>query len=211
VTRILIADDHDVVRAGVRAILESREGWEVVAEAANGKDAITKAIESKPDVAIVDYSLPVINGIGVTRQIHARLPTAEILIFTMHDSDALVGELLDAGARGYLLKSDAKQYLIAAVESLVNHKPFFTGRVSEQLLNSYLTTRSRRADGALSPRERMIVQLIAEGNGNKEMAAILNLSVKTIESHRATAMRKLNVTSTAGIVRYAIRNKLVEP
>jgi DNA-binding NarL/FixJ family response regulator len=211
VTRILIADDHDVVRAGLRAILESREGWEVVAEAANGKDAITKAIDSKPDVAIVDYSLPVINGIEATRQIHARLPKAEILIFTMHDSDVLVGELLEAGARGYLLKSDAKQYLVAAVESLVNHKPFFTGRVSEQLLDSYLTARSGRPGGTLSPRERVIVQLIAEGNGNKEMAAILNLSVKTIESHRATAMRKLNVTSTAGIVRYAIRNKLVEP
>jgi DNA-binding NarL/FixJ family response regulator len=211
VTRILIADDHDVVRAGLRVILESHEGWEVVAEAADGKDAIAKAVDSKPDVAIVDYSLPIINGIEATRQIHARLPKAEILIFTMHDSDVLVGELLDAGARAYLLKSDAKQYLITAVESLVNHKPFFTGRVSEQLLESYLTARSGRAEGALSPRERVIVQLIAEGHGNKEMAAILNLSVKTIESHRATAMRKLNVSSTAGIVRYAIRNKLVEP
>ena len=210
-TRILIADDHDVVRAGLRAILESHEGWQVVAEAADGKDAIAKAIDSNPDVAIVDYSLPVINGIEATRQIHARLPKAEILIFTMHDSDVLVGELLDAGARAYLLKSDAKQYLITAVESLVNHKPFFTGRVSAQLLDSYLTARSVRAEDTLSPRERMIVQLIAEGNGNKEMAALLNLSVKTIESHRATAMRKLNVTSTAGIVRYAIRNKLVEP
>jgi DNA-binding NarL/FixJ family response regulator len=207
----LIADDHDVVRAGLRAILESREGWEVVAEAANGKDAITKAIDSKPDVAIVDYSLPVINGIEATRQIHARLPKAEILIFTMHDSDVLVGELLEAGARGYLLKSDAKQYLVAAVESLVNHKPFFTGRVSEQLLDSYLTARSGRPGGTLSPRERVIVQLIAEGNGNKEMAAILNLSVKTIESHRATAMRKLNVASTAAIVRYAVRNQLIAP
>jgi DNA-binding NarL/FixJ family response regulator len=211
VTRILIADDHDVVRTGLRAILEAHAGWQVVAEAANGKDAIAQALECKPDVAIVDYSLPVINGIEATRQIHARLPKTEILIFTMHDSDVLVEELLEAGARAYLLKSDAKQYLITAVESLVNHKPFFTGRVSEQLLDAYLTARSRRGEGALSPRERMIVQLIAEGNGNKEMAAILNLSVKTIESHRATAMRKLNVTSTAGIVRYAIRNKLVEP
>ena len=210
-TGILIADDHEVVRAGLRAILESHEGWEVVAEAVNGKEAIAKAVDSKPDVAIVDYSLPVLNGIEATRQIHARLPKTEILIFTMHDSDVLVEELLDAGARAYLLKSDAKQYLIAAVESLINHKPFFTGRVSEQLLDSYLTTRSRRGEGTLSARERTIVQLIAEGNGNKEMAAILNLSVKTIESHRATAMRKLNVTSTAGIVRYAIRNKLVEP
>jgi DNA-binding NarL/FixJ family response regulator len=211
VVRFLIADDHEVVRAGLRAILESREGWEVVAEAADGKDAIAKAIEGKPDIAIVDYSLPVINGIEVTRQVHARLPNVEILIFTMHDSDVLVRELLEAGARAYLLKSDAKQYLVAAVESLVDHKPFFTGRVSEQLLDSYLMGQPRKSESTLSPRERLIVQLIAEGHGNKEMASILNLSVKTIESHRATAMRKLNVTSTAAIVRYAIRNKLVEP
>jgi len=211
VTRILIADDHEVVRSGLRAILESHDGWEVVAEAENGKDAVTKALGSKPDIAIIDYSLPVINGIEATRQIRARLPTAEVLIFTMHDSDVLVGELLEAGARAYLLKSDAKQYLVAAVESLVNHKPFFTGRVSEQLLKSYLTTLPLRGEGTLTPRERLVVQLISEGHSNKEIGAILNLSVKTIESHRATAMRKLNVTSTAAIVRYAIRNKLVEP
>ena len=210
-TRILIADDHEVVRSGLRAILESHEGWEVVAEAENGKDAVTKALGSKPDVAIVDYSLPVINGIEATRQIRTRLPNTEILIFTMHDSDVLVGELLEAGARAYLLKSDAKQYLVAAVESLVNHKPFFTGRVSEQLLKSYLAALPLRGEGMLTPRERLVVQLISEGHSNKEIGAILNLSVKTIESHRATAVRKLNVTSTAAIVRYAIRNKLVEP
>jgi len=211
VTRILIADDHEVVRSGLRAILEAHEGWEVVAEAEDGKDAVTKALGSKPDVAIIDYSLPVINGIEATRQIRARVPSAEILIFTMHDSDVLVGELLQAGARAYLLKSDARQYLVAAVESLVNHKPFFTGRVSEQLLKSYLTTSSLRGEGTLTPRERLVVQLISEGHSNKQIGTILNLSVKTIESHRATAMRKLNVTSTAAIVRYAIRNKIVEP
>jgi DNA-binding NarL/FixJ family response regulator len=211
VTRILIADDHEVVRSGLRTILEAHEGWEVVAEADNGKDAVSKALASKPDVAIIDYSLPVINGIEATRQIRARLPEAEILIFTMHDSDILVGELLEAGARAYLLKSDAKQYLVAAVESLANHKPFFTGRVSEQLLKSYLTTLPLRGEGTLTPRERLVVQLISEGHSNKQIGTILNLSVKTIESHRATAMRKLNVTSTAAIVRYAIRNKLVEP
>jgi DNA-binding NarL/FixJ family response regulator len=211
VTRILIADDHEVVRSGLRAILEAHEGWEVVAEAENGKDTISKALASKPDVAIIDYSLPVINGIEATRQIRARLPDAEVLIFTMHDSDTLVGEMLQAGARAYLLKSDAKQYLIAAVESLANHQPFFTGRISEQLLKSYLATYPLRGAGTLTPRERLVVQLISEGNSNKEIGAILNLSVKTIESHRATAMRKLNVTSTAAIVRYAIRNKLVEP
>ncbi len=210
-TRILIADDHEVVRSGLRAILEAHDGWEVVAEAENGKDAVTKALSSKPDVAIIDYSLPVINGIEATRQIRSRLPDAEILIFTMHDSDILVGALLEAGARAYLLKSDAKPYLVAAVESLVNHKPFFTGRVSEQLLRSYLTALPARGEGTLTPRERLVVQLISEGHSNKEIGTILNLSVKTIESHRATAMRKLNVTSTAAIVRYAIRNKLVEP
>jgi DNA-binding NarL/FixJ family response regulator len=211
VTRILIADDHEVVRLGLRAILESHAGWEIVAEAENGKDTVTKALGSKPDVAIIDYSLPVINGIEATRQIHARLPDAEILIFTMHDSDMLVRELLEAGARAYVLKSDARQYLVAAVESLVDHRPFFTGRVSELLLKSYLSALPFRCEGALTPRERLVIQLISEGHSNKEIGAILNLSVKTIESHRATAMRKLNVTSTAAIVRYAIRNKIIEP
>jgi DNA-binding NarL/FixJ family response regulator len=211
VTRILIADDHEVVRSGLRAILEAHEGWEVVAEAENGKDAIAKAVETNPDVAIIDYSLPLMNGIEATRQIRARVPAAEILIFTMHDSDVLVGELLEAGARAYLLKSDAKQYLIAAVEALADHKPFFTGRVSEQLLNSFLATHHGKDEVALSPRERVIVQLIAEGHGNKEMGEILNLSVKTIETHRAAAMRKLNLKTTAALVRYAIRNRLVEP
>jgi DNA-binding NarL/FixJ family response regulator len=211
VARILIADDHEVVRAGLRAILEAHDGWQVVAEATNGKEAVVKAIGTEVDIVVIDYSLPIMNGVEATRQIRARVPSAEILIFTMHESDVLVRELLQAGARAYLLKSEASQYLIAAVESLINHQPFFTGRVSEHLLDACLATHPRRGDGALSPRERMVVQLIAEGHGNKEMAAILNLSVKTVESHRATAMRKLNITSTAGIVRYAVRNKLVEP
>jgi DNA-binding NarL/FixJ family response regulator len=210
-TRILIADDHEIVRVGLRGILEARPGWKVVAEAADGKEAITKALASKPDIVIMDYCLPIMNGVEATRQIRARLPNTEIMIFTVHDSEALVGELLQAGARAYLLKSEASQFLIAAVESLVNHKPFFTGRVSEHLLDACLASYARRGDGALSPRERMIVQLIAEGHGNKEIAGILNLSVKTVESHRATAMRKLKITSTAGIVRYAVRNNLVEP
>jgi DNA-binding NarL/FixJ family response regulator len=210
-TRILIADDHEVVRSGLRAILEAHEGWEVVAEARDGREAIAKAAEARPDVAIVDYSLPMMNGVEVTRQIRARVPETEVLIFTMHDSDVLVGELLEAGARAYLLKSDAKQHLIAAVESLAVHKPFFTGRVSEQLLETFLSAQSLKTDVLLSPRERGVVQLIAEGHSNREMSEILNLSIKTIETHRASAMRKLNLTSTAAIVRYAIRNRMVEP
>jgi DNA-binding NarL/FixJ family response regulator len=200
-----------VVRSGLRAILETHDGWEVVAEAKNGKDTITKALHSKPDVAIIDDALPVINGIEATRQIRACVPDAEILIFTMHDSDLLVREVLEAGARGYLLKSDTNKHLIAAVESLVKHIPFFTGRVSEQLLKSYSAGRPLKHEGTLTPRERTIIRLIAEGNGNKEIGKILNLSTKTIETHRATAMRKLNVTSVAAVVRYAIRNRLVQP
>lgn len=206
-TRILLADDHDVVRSGLRSILETR--WEIVAEATNGKDAIRKAIELKPDVAILDYSLPLINGVEATRQIRARVPTVEVLIFTMHDSEGLIHDLLEAGARGYLLKSDAKCSLVSAIESLAAHRPFFTAKVSETLLESYLT-RSSAAETVLTARERSVVQLIAEGHSNKQIASILNISVKTVETHRAAAMRKLNVSSAAGLVRYAVRNKIVE-
>ena len=209
--RILIADDHEVVRSGLRSILEAHEGWQVVAEASDGKEAIAQAVETKPDVAIIDYSLPMMNGVEATRQIRARVPDTEVLIFTMHDSDVLIGEALEAGARAYLLKADARQHLISAVDSLAHHKPFFTGRLSEQMLEAYLSTQREKPGTALSPRERAVVQLIAEGHSNRQMSEILNLSVKTIETHRAAAMRKLNLTSTAAIVRYAIRNKLVEP
>lgn len=210
-TRILIADDHEVVRAGLRSILETHSGWEVVAEAADGKEAIIKALETKPDVAVLDYSIPLVNGVEATRQIRKRNPKIEVLIFTMHDNEALVGDVLEAGARAYLLKSDARQHLISAIEALTMHKPFFSGQISEKLLETFLRTQKDRFGTILSARERIVVQLIAEGHSNKQISGILNLSVKTIESHRAAAMRKLNITSTAGIVRYAIRNKLVEP
>jgi DNA-binding NarL/FixJ family response regulator len=199
-TRILIADDHDVVRSGLRTVLEAQPGWIVVAEAGDGRDAVAKALETKPNVAIIDYSLPLLNGAEVTRQIHSRLPSVEVLIFTMHDSDSLLADILSAGARAYLLKSDANQYLIAAVTSLADHKPFFTAKVSEQLLDSYLSAHQVKTD-ELSPRERVIVQLIAEGHSNRDMSEALGLSLKTIESHRASLMRKLKLKSTAAIVR----------
>jgi len=210
-TRILIADDHAVVRSGLKSILETRDGWSVVAEASDGKEAVSKAVETAPDVAIIDYSLPLMNGVEATRQIRVRRPEVEVLIFTMHDSDALIGEVLQAGARAFLLKTDAQHYLISAVESLSVHKPFFTGNLSEKLLDNFLAAHGHATTTALSPRERIVVQLIAEGHSNKEMSGILNLSVKTVETHRAAAMRKLNVTSVAALVRYAIRNRLVEP
>jgi DNA-binding NarL/FixJ family response regulator len=208
-TRLLVADDHEVVRAGVRHILQGHPGWEIVAEAENGKEAVAKAIETKPDVAIVDYSLPLMNGIEVTRQIRSRLQGTEVLIFTMHDSDTLVEQLLNAGARGYLLKSDANKNLVEAVESLVEHKPFFTSKVSAALLNSFLA-RPGRSELVLTDRERGVVQLIAEGHTNKKIGELLHISLKTVESHRAAAMRKLNLNSSAALVRYAIRNRIVE-
>ena len=171
---------------------------------------MAKAIETVPHIAIVDYSLPILNGLEVTRQIRQRLPRTEVLIFTMHEDDALVTELLQAGVRGYLLKSDASRYLIAAIDSLAARKPFFTSSVSEALLQSFIA-RTGREVSALTPRERQIVQLIAEGYTNKVIAQLLNISHKTVETHRAAVMRKLNFASPAALVRYAIRNKLVEP
>jgi DNA-binding NarL/FixJ family response regulator len=209
-TRILIADDHDVIRTGLRAILSGQSGWDVVAEAENGRQAVDLAVATQPDVAILDCQLPVLNGIDATREIRAFQPQTEVLIFTIDESEPLLRELLEVGARGYLLKSDARQFLIAAVEALAQHKPFFTGGVSETLLNAYLS-RGRACDGALTMRERSVVQLIAEGHSNREAARILGVTHKTVESHRAAAMRKAQVHSTAHLVRYAVRNRLVEP
>lgn len=208
-TRILIADDHDVVRSGVRTILEGRPGWEVVGEARDGKEAIVQAQATRPDIVILDYSLPLVNGVEATRQIRGRVPGVEVLIFTMHDTDSLVRDVLEAGARGFLLKSDARQFLISAVECLIAHKPFFTGKVSEALLENYLAKGMENAS-ALSAREKAVVQLIAEGKTNKQIANILSISTKTVETHRALALRKLNLDTTAALIRYAIRNKLVE-
>ena len=207
--KIVIADDHEVVRSGLRKVFEIQAGWQVVAEAVDGKDAIFKALQTKPDVAILDYSLPLINGVEATRQIRARLPKTEVLIFTMHDSDSLIGEMLAAGARGYLLKSDANAALLAAVQALATHKPYFTPNLSEALLESFLA-KPDCLQSALTPRERGVVQLVAEGHSNKQVANVLNIGIKTVETHRAAVMRKLNMSSTASLVRYAIRNRLVE-
>ena len=212
--RILIVDDHAVVRRGVRALLEMQKGWEVVGEAQTGREGVDLARRLRPDIVVLDVSLPELNGLDAARQIRRESPQSEILVLTMHHSEELARDVLQAGARGYVLKSDADENLIAAVESLRRHKPFLTSKVTEFVLDDYL----RRADvsaaemphSALTPREREIIQLLAEGKTNKEVAAALGVSVKTIESHRANIMRKLHLQSLSDLVRYAIRNKIVQ-
>jgi len=207
--RILIADDHAVVRSGMRAMLDAQQNWDVVAEASDGKEAVLKAIETTPDIAVIDYSLPSINGLEVTRQIRTHLPKTEVLIFTMYDNEALIQETMKVGARGFLLKSDAGRDLQSAIEALAIHKPFFTARVSEMMRDSFVTA-SKAVRTTLTSREVGVVQLVAEGHTNKHVARLLNISLKTVESHRANVMHKLNLSSFADLVRYAVRNNLVE-
>jgi DNA-binding NarL/FixJ family response regulator len=208
--RILIADDHEVVRFGLRRLIAARPDWHVVAEASDGKDAINQAVATKPDVAIVDYAMPLSNGVETTREIRARLPSTEVLIFTLHDDERLISELLYAGARGYVLKSDAGCQLLEAIEALALHRPFFTAKVRDAILASFLSRSERDAIG-LTARQRSVVQLLAEGHRNKQIANLLDMHCRAVEGERAQIMRKLGVSSIAGVVLYAIRNGLIEP
>jgi DNA-binding NarL/FixJ family response regulator len=214
--RILIADDHEVVRRGLRALLETRPDWEISGEAVTGRQAVEETKRLTPDVVIMDISMPEMNGLEATRQIRKAVPQTQILILSVHDSEQLVREVLEAGARGYVLKSDAGRDLIAAVESLCQHKPFFTARVSEMMIEGYLKSggaaeMNKEALNPLTAREREIVQLLAEGRSNKEVASLLAISVKTVETHRSHIMAKLNLHSMSDLVRYAVRNQLVQP
>jgi DNA-binding NarL/FixJ family response regulator len=208
VKRILIADDHHAVRSGIRAVLEQRPGWKIVAEAADGRTAFEAALEEQPDVAIVDFFMPRMTGVEVARRIKKHLPETEILIFTVHESGLLAQEAFQAGARAFLAKSDANKLLLAAVEALMARKPFVGGRFSVHSRRELVEVGEGHAK--LSPRERLVVKLVAEGYSNKGISAILNSSVKTTETHRASAMGKLGVNSIAGLVRYAIRANLIE-
>jgi DNA-binding NarL/FixJ family response regulator len=213
--RILLADDHEIVRRGLKELLEEQAGWTVCAEASNGRQAVELAVQARPHVAVLDFSMPELNGLEATRRIRQTVPETEVLIFTMHGSEALIREVLSAGARGYLLKSDAARQLIPAVESVSRHMPYFSGRVSAVVLDGFLKGRlaEPRPLGAerLTSREREIVQLLAEGNSNKAIASRLDLSVKTVETHRASVMRKLELNSLADIIRFTVRNRIVEP
>lgn len=212
--KILLADDHDVVRRGLREELSQHDGWEICGEARNGREAVKIALKLSPDVAVIDLSMPELNGLEATRQIRRERPHTEVLIFTMHETEQLIREVLSAGARGYVLKSDAGRHLTNAVEALSHRKPFFTARVSEALLDAFLKSAAKPDEDSvfhtLTDREREIVQMLAEGRSNKEIATRLSISVKTVETHRATVMRKLNINSIVELVHYAIRNQLVE-
>lgn len=209
--KILIADDHEVVRRGLRELLETRPNWKVCGEATDGHDAISKARLMKPDVIVLDITMPKMNGLEATRQIIKAVPRTEVLVLTMHESGSIVRDILSAGARGYVLKSDAGRELIMAIDSLIEHKPYFTSKVSVSVLTGYLASSQNESHDHLSPREREILQLVAEGNENKEIANIVGISIKTVEAHRTNLMRKLNVHSASEIVRYAIRNNIIAP
>ena len=213
--RILVADDHQVVRTGLRALLESKSGWQVCAEAANGREAVEQASQLKPDVAVLDIGMPLLNGVEATRQIRKLSPKTEVLILTMHDSDLLVQEVLGAGAHGYILKDDADRNLVAAVDALRRHKPYLSSRVSDAASSTTGgsrdgSTSSQALRSRLTPREREIVQLLAEGKSNKEVAGYLGISVKTAETHRANIMLKMDFHSITELVRYAVRNKIIQ-
>jgi two-component system response regulator NreC len=213
--RILIADDHDVMRDGTRALIERQPGWEVCGLAATGREAVAQAILLQPDIVIMDMSMPELNGLDAAVQIRRRLPGTEILMFTAHETEELVREVFEAGAKSFIFKSDAHDFLVDAIQSLAQHKPFFTSKVSEILFADLLSRSEGNANGAqpgqrLSEREREVVQLVAEGRSNKETADALGISVRTAETHRAHVLRKLNLDSVAGLVRYAIRNKIIE-
>jgi len=213
--RIFVADDHEVVRHGLCALLQAQPDWEICGEAADGREALEKAQKLKPDVIILDIGMPSLNGLEATRQILKINPHTRVLILTLHDSDQVVREVLNAGARGFLLKSDAARDLVAAVEALRRDKTYFTSKVAAMVLEGFLKNGSPAAmaapptRGRLTPREREIVQLLAEGKSTKEVAVALGLSVKTAETHRSNIMRKLELHSVSDLVLYAVRNNIV--
>jgi len=212
VLRILIADDHEVARRGIRSLIENHSGWEVCAEVADGREAVACASRLKPDLALLDIGMPGLNGLDATRQILAAAPATRVLILTMHDNEQVVREVLAAGARGFLLKSDAGRDLVAAIEALQFRRTFFTTKVAQLVLEGYLHPgpgSERSGRGVLTPREREVVQLLAEGKTTKEVATTLNLSVKTAETHRTNLMRKLDLHSVVDLTLYAVRNGIV--
>lgn len=212
--RVLVADDHEVVLEGVRALIERQPDLEVCGLAANGREAVELAQKTKPDVVVLDMSMPELDGLDVIRLLKKTLPETEVVVFSAHSSEEMVEEVFDAGAKSYIEKSEASQDLVTAIRSLAEHKPFFSTQTSEILFAKFLVPRARlqqsRMELRLTAREREIVRLLAQSSSNKEVATALGISIRTVETHRATLMRKLGVRSVAGLVRYAIRHHIIE-
>jgi DNA-binding NarL/FixJ family response regulator len=211
VLSIAILDDHDVVRRGVRAILEAHEGWTVCCEAADGREGVSAVREARPRVAIVDLGLPGMNGIEATRQIRRDSPQTEVVIFTLHEEESMARDALCAGARAFVLKSDGSEHLTAAVECAASGVGFYSRRYTPASLGCPCGPGGGRIAGPLTPREREVAQLLAEGKTNWCVSVILGLSVKTVETHRAKLLQKLHLESTVDLVHYAIRNGMIEP
>jgi len=211
-TKILIADDHEIVRRGIRHALETNPDWEVIAEAANGREAVEMADRLHPQIAVLDLSMPEMNGLEAIRRILSASPEVRILVLSIHDSDTLIHEVLASGAKGYLLKSDAARDLLSAVQSLIDGRTFFTAKVSQALLDNFLNGGAPRRvveeRSRLTPREQEIVRLVADSRTNKEIATLLNISVRTVETHRSNIMEKLGIHSVSDLIMYAIRNGL---
>ncbi len=213
--RIIIVDDHEVVRTGLRTLLESIEGWSVCAEAGDGRSAVALVREHQPDVAILDIGMKQMNGIDATRAIRKACPNVAVLILSMFETDQHVTEALASGASGYVIKADAGKELVRAVQALGAGHPFFSSGIAATVARSGWAPHSprdpKRTPSALTRREREIVQLLTEGRNNRETAEALGISVKTVETHRARIMSKLHMESFAELVRYAIRNNIVNP
>ena len=212
--RILIADDHEVVRQGVLGLIEGETDWDVCGTAANGREAVARARELKPDIVVLDMNMPELSGVDAVREIRRASPKSEILVFSAHRAEEVIEQVFEAGAKSYIQKADARQHLISAIRALAEHKPFFTPEISEIVFRRFLhpATPGEQAPGQqkLTGREREIVRLLAEGQSNKETASLLGISIRTAETHRASLMRKLRLDSLAALVRYAIRNNIIE-
>jgi two-component system, NarL family, response regulator NreC len=214
--KILVADDHEIVRQGLRLLIETIPGWEICGEAQTGPQAVALAAEFQPDVVVMDHGMPDLNGVEATKRIKESAPAAEVIIFSGTDNDSLIHQVFEAGARSYISKAEAGKHLVAAIESVSQHKPYFTDQVSEIIFARYLqpdrfNTPGPEPRSRLTGREREIVQLLAEGKTNKEIADTLAISLRTAETHRSTLMRKLQLRTTADLVRYAIRNHIIQP
>lgn len=210
--QILLADDHEIVRHGLRRLLETQPGWKICGEAGSGREAVEKTRQLKPDIVILDHSMPELSGAEAARQILKALPQTEIVILTMHDSEQLLRDVMEAGVHGYVLKSDAMCNMVDAVNTLLAHRQYLSPGASGVAVEGFLhPSAEAEPTGRLTPREREIVRLLAIGKSNKEVASALNISVKTVEAHRANIMHKLNLPSFADLVHYAIRTGIVEP